>query len=38
MNLEEGPITVRLQVSGYWQEHKEMYRAVDGKVLKTIEF
>lgn len=38
MNLEEGPITVRLKVSGYWQEHKEMYRAVDGKVLKAVEF
>jgi hypothetical protein len=38
MNLEEGPITVRLQVSGYWQEHKEMYRAVDGKVLKVVDF
>ena len=38
MNLEEGPITVRLKVSGYWQEHKEMYRAVDGKVLNVVEF
>ena len=38
MNLEEGPITVRLKVSGYWQEHKEMYRAVDGKVIKEVEF
>lgn len=38
MNLEEGEITVRLKVSGYWTEHKEMYRAVDGKVIKTVEF
>lgn len=38
MNLEEGPITIRLNVSGYWQEHKEMYRAVDGKVIKVVEF
>lgn len=38
MNLEEGPITVRLKVSGYWREHKEMYRAVDGKVLNVVEF
>lgn len=38
MNLEEGAITVRLQISGYWKEHKEMYRAVDGKVIKTVEF
>ncbi|QXD26168.1 hypothetical protein F7C95_09940 [Opitutia bacterium ISCC 51] len=38
MNLEEAEITVRLNVSGYWTEHKEMYRAVDGKVIKTVEF
>ena len=38
MNLEEGAITVRLKVSGYWQEHKEMYRAIDGKVIHTVEF
>lgn len=38
MNLEEGAITVRLKVSGYWQEHKEMYRAVDGKVINVVEF
>lgn len=38
MNLEEGPITVQLKVSGYWEEHKEMYRAVDGKVIKLVEF
>ena len=38
MNLEEGAITVRLKVSGYWKEHKEMYRAVDGKVINVVEF
>ncbi len=38
MNLEEGLITVRLKVSGYWQEHKEMYHAVDGEVLNVVEF
>ena len=38
MNLEEGEIHLRLQVSGYCKEHKEMYRAVDGKVIKTVEF
>ena len=38
MNLEEGEITVRLKVSGYWKEHKEMYRAIDGKVIHTVEF
>ncbi|MFT2092526.1 hypothetical protein [Paraglaciecola sp. 2405UD69-4] len=31
MNIEEGPITVRLTVSGYWHDHKEMYRAINGK-------
>lgn len=38
MNIEQGPITVRLTVSGYWQEHKEMYRAVKGEVLKNESF
>lgn len=38
MNIEEGPITVRLTISGYWDEHKEMYRAVDGEVISYEEF
>lgn len=38
MNIEEGPITVRLTVSGYWDAHKEMYRAVDGEVLTNETF
>lgn len=38
MNIEEGPITVRLTVSGYWDEHKEMYRAIKGDVVLNEEF
>jgi len=38
MNLEEGPIKIELTVSGYYDEHKEMYRAVDGKVTNQVEF
>lgn len=38
MNIEEGPITVRLTISGYWQSHQEMYRAIDGKVVRKVEF
>lgn len=38
MNLEEGPITIRLTAAGYWSEHKEMYRAVNGKVINNVEF
>jgi hypothetical protein len=38
MNIEEGPITVRLTVSGYWEDHKEMYRAVKGDVVTNVEF
>ncbi|ASJ72617.1 hypothetical protein [Granulosicoccus antarcticus] len=38
MNLEEGPIQIELTVSGYYSEHKEMYRAVDGKVINNVEF
>ena len=38
MNIEQGPITVRVTVSGYWKEHKEMFRAVDGKVITKVPF
>lgn len=38
MNLEEGPIQIELTVSGYYKEHKEMYRAVDGKIIKNVGF
>lgn len=38
MNIEEGPITVKLNISGYWNDQKEMYRAVDGKVITKVEF
>ncbi len=38
LNIEEGPITVRLNVSGYWNEHKEMYRAIDGEVVRSEDF
>lgn len=37
MNLEEGPITVELTVSGYFSEHKEVYRAVDGRVSTQLD-
>lgn len=37
MNIEEGPITFRLTVSGYWIEDKEIYRAVKGEVVTDIE-
>lgn len=38
MNLEEGPIQIELTVSGYYEGHKEMYRAVDGRVITNVEF
>jgi hypothetical protein len=38
MNLEEGPIKIELTVSGFYSEHKEMYRAVDGQVIHTVDF
>ena len=38
MNIEEGPITVRLTISGYWESQLEMYRAIDSKVVKSVEF
>lgn len=38
MNLENGPIQIELNVSGYYTEHKEMYRSVDGKVINNVDF
>lgn len=38
MNLEEGPIQIELTISGYFSEHKEMYRAVNGQVISSVEF
>lgn len=38
MNIEENAITVRLVISGYWQDHQEMYRAIEGKVIKNVKF
>lgn len=38
MNLENGPIQIELNVSGYYTEHKEMYRSVDGKVINNVKF
>lgn len=37
MNLEEGPITIELSVSGYFEDHQEVYRAVDGKILMQLD-
>lgn len=38
MNIEEGPITVRLNISGYWEQSKEMYRAINGEVVTNEDF
>jgi len=38
MNIEEGPITVRLKIAGYWNDSKEMYRAIKGEVVNNVEF
>lgn len=38
MNLEEGPIKIELIVSGFYSAHKEMYRAIDGKVTVNEAF
>lgn len=38
MNIEEGPITVRLNIAGYWDDSKEMYRAINGEVITNEEF
>lgn len=38
MNIEEGPITLRLKIAGYWDESKEMYRAINGEVVTNEAF
>ena len=38
MNLEVGPVQIELKVSGYYSEHKEMYRAIDGEVITNVDF
>lgn len=38
LNLQEGPIVVRLTVAGHWSDRLEMYRAVDSKVITAVEF
>lgn len=38
MNLEEGPIQIELTISGFFEDHKEMYRAVDGQVITKTAF
>ncbi|MBT0959098.1 hypothetical protein IV417_17055 [Alphaproteobacteria bacterium KMM 3653] len=38
MNIEEGPITLRLNIAGYWEDSKEMYRAIKGEVVHSEEF
>ena len=38
MNLEIGAIQIELNVSGYYMEHKEMYRAIEGDVITNVEF
>lgn len=38
MNIEEGPTTVRLNIAGYWDDSKEMYRAINGEVITNEAF
>jgi hypothetical protein len=38
MNLEYRPITIVIEVSGYYDEHLELYRAVNGEVLLARPF
>lgn len=37
MNLEEGPITIELNVTGFFDDNQEVYRAVDGKILTQLD-
>lgn len=37
MNLKEGPITIALNVTGYFDDNQEVYRAVDGNILTQLD-
>lgn len=38
MNVEEGPITILLDVAGYYDDHIEIYRSIDGEVVIDVEY
>ncbi|WP_306253679.1 hypothetical protein [Parvularcula sp. IMCC14364] len=38
LNLEERPVTLTLKISGFYDNHQEMYRAVEGAIVHSAEF
>jgi len=38
MNLEERPITIQIDVSGYYNGHIELYRSVNGEVKNMVDY
>ena len=38
INLEDRPVTVRVTMSGYWDRHLEIYRAVAGEVVTSVDY
>ncbi|MCI5046359.1 MAG: hypothetical protein MRY59_02560, partial [Aquisalinus sp.] len=38
LNLEERPVTLNLTISGFYDSHQEMYRAVEGTIVHSADF
>ena len=38
LNIEERPIVINIEVSGYWDKDIELYRAVNGNVINKVEY
>lgn len=38
LNLEEGPITIVIDVSGFWDNDIELYRSVGGEVKTSVDY
>ena len=38
LNIEERPIAINIEVSGYWDKDIELYRAVNGNVINKVEY
>jgi hypothetical protein len=38
INLEERPVQVRVTISGFWDRHLEIYRAVAGETVNLVDY
>lgn len=38
LNVEERPIVINVEVSGFWDKDIELYRAVNGEVINKVDY